>query len=151
MLYSDFGELYDVPTFQETINSTGAVVMGRHTFEMGEPDSYAGNYEFQVPIFVGTHNPPQKQPLETATLTFTFVTDGIESAIAQARNLAGNRDVQVVGGAGTIQPCLQAGLCDELHLDMVPVLLGEGLRLLENIDTDQVKLEKIRVEDTTPL
>jgi len=82
--------------------------------------------------------------------TFTFVSDGIECAIAQAKKATGTKDVQIVGDAGTIQQCLQAGLCDELHLDIVPVLLGEGLRLFENIDTAKVKLEKIRVEDTTP-
>ena len=150
-LYSDFREMHDVPSFQATINSTGAVVMGRRTFEMGEPDSYAGDYEFQVPIFVLTRSVPAKHPKETDTLKFTFVTDGVESAIAQAKQAAGNRDVQVVGGARTIQQCLNAGLCDELHIDIVSVLLGEGLKLFENIDTSKLELERVHVEPATPV
>ena len=148
-LYSDFGELHDVASFQETIRNTGAVVMGKRAFEMGEPDSYAGAYEFQVPIFVLTHAVPERHPLESGALTFTFVTDGIESAMAQAQRAAGAQDIQLVGGASAIQQCLNAGLCDELHIDVMPVLLGEGLRLFENIATDEVKLEKIGVEEAT--
>ena len=150
-LYSDFTEMHDVPSFQETINSTGAVVMGRHTFEMSEPDSYAVDYEFQVPILVLTHSVPTKHPKESDALTFTFVTDGVESAVSQARQAAGTKDVQVVGGASTIQQCLNAGLCDELHIDVIPVLLGEGLRLFENIDTKGLELEKVKVEAATPV
>ncbi len=149
-LYSDLSELHDVASFQKTINSTGAVVMGKHAFEMGDPDSYAVDYEFQVPIFVLTHTPPAKHHKETDTLKFTFVTDGIETAISQAKKAADNKDIQVIGGASTIQQCLNAGLCDEFHLDIVPVLLGKGLRLFENIDTDKIKLEKIKIEETTP-
>src|SRR5690606_35586321 len=118
-------------------------------FEMGEPDSYAVDYEFQVPIFVLTHAAPEKHPKETETLKFTFVSDGIERAIALAKAAAGQRDVQVIGGASTLRQCLNAGLCDELHLDIVPVLLGNGLRLFEAVDAEKVKFEKIGVEDTT--
>ena len=131
------------------IKNTGAVVMGKHAFEMGQPDSYAVDYEFQVPIFVLTHTPPKKHPKETDTLKFTFVTDGIESAILQAKKAAGNKDIQVIGGASTIQQCLNAGLCDELHVDIVPILLGKGLRLFENIHTDKIKFEKIKIEELT--
>lgn len=148
-LYSDFGEIHDVSSFQETINNTGAVVMGKHAFEMGDPDSYAVAYEFQVPIFVLSHNPPNKHPKETDTLKFTFVTDGIESAISQAKQAAGDKDIQLIGGASTFQQCLNAGLCDEIHVDVVPVLLGDGLKLFDNIDPDKIKLEKIRIEETT--
>lgn len=149
-LYTDFAELPDAPSFQAAIRNTGAVIMGRRTFEMGEPDAYAENYEFQVPIFVLTHTPPAVHPRENDALTFTFVTDGLASAISQAQKAAGDKEIQIVGGASTIQQALNAGLCDELHVDIIPILLGQGLRLLENIDLDKVKLEKLRSEDTTP-
>jgi dihydrofolate reductase len=81
--------------------------MGWQAYAMAEdPDSYAGNYEFQVPIFVLTHNVPSKRPKQTNTLTFTFVTDGIASAIRQAMAAAGAKDVTVIGGARSVQQCL---------------------------------------------
>lgn len=149
MFYSDFKELHDVPTFQEMIKNTGAVVMGRHVYEMADPFSWANDdYEFQTPIFVLTHTPPAKYPKGNGRLTFSFVTDGIESAISQAKKAASNKDIQVIG-ANTIQQCLNAGLCDELQIDIMPILLGKGLRLFENIDTDKIKLERIKTGETT--
>jgi dihydrofolate reductase len=142
-LYADFAAFTASERLQETIRATGAVVMGRRAFEMGAPDSYAGNYEFQVPIFVLTHHPPAKMPKQTEALTFTFVSDGIESAIAQAKAAAGAKDVQVIGGASTVQQCLNAGLADELHIDLMPLLLGDGLRFFENLDTDSIQLERM--------
>ena len=82
---------------EESIATTGAVVMGRRTYQMGEPDSYAQSYEFQVPIFVLTHTVPKPQPKQNARLRFTFVTDGVESAIAQAKKAAGEKNVTIVG------------------------------------------------------
>jgi dihydrofolate reductase len=148
-LYSDFTELHDVPSFQEMIKSTGAVIMGRHVYEMADPFSWANDdYEFQTPIFVLTHTPPEKYPKGNGRLRFIFVTDGIESAVSQAKQAAGEKDVQVLG-ANTIQQCLNAGLCDDLQIDIMPVLLGRGLRLFENIDTEKVTLERIKVEEAT--
>lgn len=148
-LYSDFSELHDAPTFQEMIKNTGAVVMGRHVYEMADPFSWANDeYEFQTPIFVLTHSPPAKYPEGNGRLSFTFVTDGVESAISQAKKAAGDKDVQVIG-ANTIQECLNAGLCDELQIDIMPVLLGCGVRLFENIDTDKIKLERTKIEEPT--
>jgi dihydrofolate reductase len=79
------------------VEQAGAVVIGRRTFEMSDPDAYVGNYEFQVPIFVVTHHPPARTPKQDERLTFTFVSDGIESAISLARIAAGDKLVQVVG------------------------------------------------------
>ncbi len=110
-----------------------------------DPDSYAGNYEFQVPIFVLTHTVPHRRPKETAQLTFTFVTDGIERAVQQAKAAAGPKDVTIIGGAMTAQQCLDAGLADELHIDIMPVLLGGGLRLFEALATEQIRLERMNV------
>lgn len=148
-LSPDFAELHNVPSFQEMIDNTGAVIMGRHTYEMADPFTWANaDYEFQTPIFVLTHTPPEKYPEGNGKLSFIFVTGGIESAVSQAKIAAGDKDVPVIG-ANTIQQCLNAGLCDELQIDITSVLLGNGLRLLENIDTDTIQLERIKVEETT--
>jgi dihydrofolate reductase len=112
-----------------------------------DPDWYVGNYEFQVPIFVLTHEPPHVVPKQDEHLTFTFVTDGIESAVAQASAAAGDKAVQVVGGVSVIQQLLRAGLVDELRLDVMPVLLGAGLRLFENAGLEHLKLEKIGLQE----
>jgi dihydrofolate reductase len=142
-LYSDFAELQGTAYMSDTIAATGAVLMGKKTFDMADPDSYVGAYEFQVPIFVLTHHPPQTPPKQDDRLTFTFVGDGVASAVAQATAAAGGKDVQVVGGASMIQQLLQAGLVDELHIDIMPVLLGAGKRLFENDDLDGVNLETL--------
>jgi dihydrofolate reductase len=149
-LYPDLVDLRKTPYMNEAIAETGAVLMGRKTFEMADPDSYVGSYEFQVPIFVLTHQPPPVPPKQDERLTFTFVSDGVESAIARAKTAAGDKAVQVVGGAGVIQQLLRAGLVDEFHVDVMPVLLGAGLRLLENIDPARVRLEKIDLQDLGP-
>lgn len=114
---------------------------------MGDPDSYVGEYEFQVPLFVVTHRPPEVAPRQDENLTFTFVTDGVASAVAQAKTAAGDRDVQVVGGVDVTNQILHAGLVDELHVDVMPVLLGAGLRLFDD-ESLAVELEKIDVQKT---
>jgi dihydrofolate reductase len=143
-LYPDLGELRNTEMLQEEIRTTGAVVMGRRSYDMGDPDSFADNYEYQVPIFVLTHHIPEKKPKETEALTVTFVTDGVESAVAQAKAAAGDKNVILIG-ASLNQQCINAGLCDELHIGIMPLLLGGGLRLFEHIDVARVTLEKIRV------
>jgi dihydrofolate reductase len=145
-LYFDLETLVQTEPMRESIHNTGAVVMGWNAFAMAEdPDLYAGNYEYQVPIFVLTHEVPKKQPKETGKLTFTFVTDGIESAIRQAKAAAGDKEIAVIGGASTAQQCLNAGLVDELHIDIMPVILSGGLRLFEDTGTDQIQLERLAV------
>src|SRR5918998_2448177 len=109
-LYADLADLQESPYLTATVAETGAVIMGRKTFEMGDPDSYLGAYEFQVPIFVLTHHPPDIPPKQDDRLTFTFVGNGIASAMAQARAAAGDKAVQVVGGGSVIQQLLRAGL-----------------------------------------
>jgi dihydrofolate reductase len=145
-LYADFAELRETPSMADTIAETGAVLMGRKTFEMGDPDSYVSAYEFQVPIFVLTHHPPRVPPKQDDRLTFTFVQGEVASAVAQARAAAGDKAVQVVGGANVIQQVLQAGLVDELHIDVMPLFLGDGLRLFERAALDRIDLETIGVE-----
>jgi dihydrofolate reductase len=143
-LYPDFEALRETEMLQEEIRMTGAVVMGRRSYEMAKGD--LTDYEYQVPIFVLTHHIPEKVAKgENDRLTFTFVTDGIEKAIEKARAAAGDKQVMVVGGAHTAQQCLRAGLVDEIHMGIVPVLFGEGLRFFEPEGNEQAKLERIRV------
>jgi len=140
------GSLSTSVVLEEAIATTGAVVMGRRTYEMGEPDSYADVYEFQVPIFVVTHAAPQHKPKQNDRLRFTFVTDGVENAIAQARKAAGEKNVVMVGGPTLAQRSLSLGLIDELELGIVPVLLGSGLRMFEQLDR-QIELERTRMSE----
>ena len=143
-LYPDLEALRRTEMLQEEIRTTGAVVMGRHAYDMGEGDFT--DYEYQVPIFVLTHHIPEKGAKgENDQLTLTFVTGGIESAIEKARTAAGDKDVMVIGGADTAQQCLRAGLVDEIHIGIVPVLFGEGLRFFEPLVNEQLELERTRV------
>lgn len=146
-LYPDLAALRGTAYMDAAIEETGAVLMGRRTFEMGEPDSYVGNYEFQVPIFVLTHKPPDIPPKQDEQLTFTFVTDGVGPAIAQATAAAGDKAVQVVGSISVAQELLAAGLVDELRMDIMPVLLGAGLRFFANTGLERVELEKIGMQE----
>lgn len=143
-LYADLQEIDYKEQFQDAIRMTGAVIMGRRSYEMGNGD-FTG-YEFQTPIFVVTHQPPEQVAKgENENLKFHFVTDGVERAVSQAKAAAGDKDVTVIGGAETIQQILNAGLGDELHIDIVPVLLGEGLRLFDHLRNAPVALEQIQV------
>jgi dihydrofolate reductase len=142
-LYPDLEELRNTEPLKESIKTTGAVVMGRRAFDMGDPDWYADNYEFQVPIFVLTNVHPQKMPRQTEKLSVTFVTDGIESAILKAKAAARDKDVTIIGGASIAQQCIKADILDEIHIDIMPLLLCSGLRLFENIGDQPIKLEKI--------
>lgn len=131
-LYPDYDELGDTAWMLESIARTGAVLMGRRTFEMGHPDSYVGSYEFQVPIVVLTSSPPEDQPKQDDRLSFAFVTEGgAPAAVARAKVAAQGRDVTVVGGPALIVELLELGLLDELSVDVMPVVLGKGLRLFD--------------------
>jgi len=146
-LYPDMDAMRQSEPVQEAIQSTGAVVMGRRTYEMGNGD-FTG-YEFQVPIFVVTHSPPQHRSRgENDKLTFTFVAEGIERAIEQAKMAAVDKDVTVVGGASVIQQCIAAGVADELHIDLRSVLLGDGLRPFERLDISPIALDQIGVSES---
>ena len=143
-LYPDFEAYRASELLQRAIRATGAVVMGRGTYDLGLGD--LNDYEFQVPIFVLTHHPPATPPPgQNDKLTITFVTDGIASALEQAKAAAGDKDVTVVGGANTAQQLLQAGLVDELDVDIVPRLLGQGLRFFEHLEELEIELALIEV------
>lgn len=147
-LYPDMDAMRESAVLQDLLRTTGAVIMGRRSYDMGQGD-YTG-YEFQVPIFVLTHEEPKNAARgENEHLKFHFVTDGIARAIERAKIAAGDRDVLLVGGADTVQQCLNAGLLDELLVDLVPVLLGAGLRLFEHLYTDQIALESMGVTESS--
>ncbi len=142
-LYSDFDDLQNAELMKESIRNTGAVVMGWRTFNMAKDlDSYAVDYEYQVPIFVVTHKLPLRHPKENDKLKIFFVTDGLEVAIARAKQAAQQLDVTVVGGAKIIQQCLAKKLANELQIDVMPILLGNGQRLFDGSVTPDLKLKK---------
>jgi dihydrofolate reductase len=140
------------PVMEEAVADTGAVVMGRNMFgpERGPwgDDPWKGWWgeepPFNVPVFVLTHH--EREPLEMeGGTTFHFVTEGIERAIELAREAAGEKDVAIAGGGEAIQEAMRAGLLDELVVNQVPMLLGDGTRLLDGLAEAGVKLERTRV------
>jgi len=133
----------DSEVFDESFRNIGAVVMGKRMFNHGEPQ-WGDNPPFHVPVFVLSHEARDRVVKQGGT-TFTFVRDGVASALAQARAAAGDRDVWVPGGAAAVQQFIAAGLLDEMQIHLVPVLLGDGVRLFDSIGAGPIELERIRV------
>lgn len=129
----------DNRVLEETFRRTGATILGKRMFDKGE-HSWPEEAPFHTPVFVltGQRRGPWVRPGGT---TFHFVNDGIESALRQAREAATPRDVRIGGGARTIQQFLDAGLVDEFHIALAPVLLGEGERLFRRIEPSRMRLE----------
>jgi dihydrofolate reductase len=136
----------DAEIVDEAFKNAGAVLIGRRMFDEAE-GPWGEEPPFHMPVFVVTRSGRETMIKQGGT-TFTFVTDGIESGLRQARAAAGDRDVSVAGGANTIQQLLKAGLLDELQIHIVPVLLGGGVRLLDQMGTAHIELEKSRVIDS---
>lgn len=124
---------------------TGAVVVGRYTYDLGEKH-WGDDPPFHLPVFIVTHRPEATVTKRGGT-TYTFVTDGIERAVARARETAGGRDVVVLGGAAIIQQCIRAGLLDELRLHLVHIPLGGGISLFGGLDPAGLALERTRLVD----
>jgi dihydrofolate reductase len=142
----------DSEVLQESIDSTGAVVMGRRMFSGGEgawePDPRADGWwgddpPFHVPVFVLTHHARETLVMEGGT-SFNFVTDGIGAALERARAAAGDKDVLLSGGASIVQQYLKAGLLDELQIHIAPVLLGDGTSLFDRLGIEPLGLEAAR-------
>jgi dihydrofolate reductase len=134
------------------VTSAGAYIMGRNMFGPGRgawDEEWKGWWgvepPYHAPVFVLTHHSREMLVMEGGT-TFTFVTDGIESALAQARSAAGDRDVAIAGGAATINQYLAAGLIDELRLHIAPAILGSGERLFAGVR--DIDLEHVRTRST---
>ena len=131
---------------RETFERTGASVMGKRMFDAGE-QMWPEEPPFHTPVFVVTHE--ERDPWERqGGTTFRFVNDGIESALDRAREAAGEQDVRIAGGGETIVQYLNAGLIDEFHVALSPVLFGSGVRLFEGVDAGRVALEPVRAEPT---
>jgi dihydrofolate reductase len=144
----------DDEVMAESQRNIGAEVMGRRKFgggggPWGDPawgdkpwEGWWGDEPpFHMPVFVLTHHP--REPLTKSDTTFTFVTDGIESALMQAKEAAGDKDVLIGGGANVVQQYLAAGLVDEFQVHVAPVFLGDGVRLFDNLPSE-IKLEPTR-------
>jgi dihydrofolate reductase len=125
---------------REAHTKMGAFVTGRRTFDI--TNGWGGSPPLGVPTFVVTHMIPQDWVYEESP--FTFVTDGVESAVEKAREVAGDKTV-AVGAASIAQQCIRAGLLDEIHVDLVPVLLGNGVRLFDHLGTEPIELESTSV------
>jgi dihydrofolate reductase len=137
------------PIAEEILGNIGATIMGRNMFGGGPgpwaDDTWKGwwgdNPPYHSPVFVLTHH--TREPLEMqGGTTFHFVTDGIESALEQARSAAGEKDVSLGGGADVTQQYLAAGLLDEIVVSIVPVFLGSGARLFDNLGDATPRLEQ---------
>jgi dihydrofolate reductase len=139
----------DDDVMRESVEKNGAVLMGRRMFSGGEgpweddpkADGWWGDDPpFHMPVFVLTHHERETVPKEGGT-TYTFVTEGIESALDQARAAAGDKDILIAGGADVAQQYLKAGFLDEIQLHIAPVLLGGGVRLFDGVGPEDAKLE----------
>jgi dihydrofolate reductase len=141
----------DSALVQESLDATGAVVMGRRMFSGGagpwEDDPNADGWwgddpPFRVAVFVLTQH-ARETAIKQGGTSFTFVTDGIKSALDQARAAAGTKDVLVAGGASVVQQYLEAGLLDELQIHLAPVLLGEGVRLFDRLAPAELEATRV--------
>jgi dihydrofolate reductase len=126
--------------FEHPAHSIGAIVSGRRMFDVA--GAWGGKHPLDVPIVVLTHTIPQEWAKEGSP--FTFVTEGLAQAIAKAQQIAGEKSVGV-GGADITRQCLKAGLLDEIQIDLVPVLLGSGVRLFEQLGIEPIELECTKV------
>jgi len=134
-------EAYEIEKFKPM----GAGIVGRRMFDLGLRP-WGENPTFHMPIFVLSHATRKPIPKQGGT-TYYFVTESIESALKQAEEAADGKDIMLLGGANVAQQFLKAGLLDEIHLHLVPILLGEGIRLFENIGTGPIKLEQISLAE----
>jgi dihydrofolate reductase len=142
----------DNDILEETLDASGAVVMGRRMFSGGDgpwegdpnADGWWGDEPpFRAPVFVLTHHAREPVQKEGGT-SYTFVTDGLESALDEARAAAGRKDVQIGGGASVVQQALNSALLDELNIHLVPALLGTGgVRLLEGLQPTELELTRV--------
>ena len=129
-----------VELLREVNERMGSFVTGRRTFDIA--NGWGGNPSLGVPTFVVTHSVPEEWIYEGSP--YTFVTDGVERAVELAKEVAGDRDV-AVGAASIAQQCIRAGLLDEVHANLAPVLLGGGIGLFEYLGTTPIDLESTRV------
>jgi dihydrofolate reductase len=128
---------------EEGFQTTGVIVMGRRSYDIGAAQDGFVDNPYQVPTFVLTHVVPEK--VAKGAEAFIFVTDGIDSLLNQAKAAAGDKNVVIGGGANIAQQFMKAGAIEEIQLHLVPVLLGEGFRLFEHIGPEHIELESTNV------
>lgn len=132
----------DAEVLAEVYARTGAIVIGKRMFDIGvEP--WGDPPPFHMPVFVLTHEPREPLPMKGGT-TYRFVHEGLGAALEQAKAAAGEKDVGIWGGASVAGQYLTAGLLGEFQIHLVPVLLGEGVRLFESLGTEPIELERTR-------
>jgi dihydrofolate reductase len=130
----------------EKSTSNGAVIIGKRMFDVGfEP--WGDPPPFGMPVFIVTHEKRDPLPMKGGT-TYTFVTKGIEAALELARAAAGDKDILIQGGADIIRQYLEAGLLDEMQIQLIPLLLGDGTRLFEGLDPEGIEFRKTGAIDT---
>ncbi len=132
----------DADVLDDLYARTGAILMGRRMFDVGE-EPWGDPPPFHMPVFVLTHKAREPLPRRGGT-TYVFVTDGIEAGLEQAKAAAGEKDVGIWGGAKIMRQYLKAGLLDEMQIHLVPVLLGDGVRLFEDLGPGRIELERTR-------
>lgn len=127
--------------FDELVDTTGAIVTGRRTYDV--VGGWGGEHPVADRVVVISHDVPSDVP--EGPTTFTFVTEGIGTAVEEAKAAAAEKNVYLMGGPSVAQECLRAGLVDRIMLHVIPVLLGEGIRLFDNLGADDIELEQTRV------
>jgi dihydrofolate reductase len=125
---------------RETVPTIGALITGRRTFDIAQ--AWGGRHPLDVPVVVMTHTVPREWAGKDSI--FTFVSDGVERAVARAQKIAGGKNVAICAASIT-QQCLKAGLLDEIYIDLAPVLLGGGVRWFDHLGDEPVKLERMGV------
>jgi dihydrofolate reductase len=133
----------DGKILEEVVSSSGAVIVGGRTYAIAIDDAWGGTSPFSMPAFVVTNQNPEK-----AIAGFTYVPDGITVALNKAKQVAGEKNIWLMGGANMAQSYLRAGLIDEIHIHIIPVLLCCGTLLFEQIGSSQIQLERIKIMES---
>ena len=131
---------------EELVKSLGAIIMGRRSYDLGDQQDGFVDNPYDAINVVLSHTVPKK-PAKGNT-KFIFVSDGLESALQKAKVASGDKDVAIGGGASIAQQFLKVGLVDEIQLHIIPIIIGDGIRLFGDLGDEQSKLEKLRVIDT---
>lgn len=142
-LFADPPDARDTAVAAEQRAAVGAVVLGRRTFDVGV--DIWGDVPYPVPCYVLTHR--ERAPLIMTSGTFTFITGGVLEAVRRAKAAAGDKTVQVMGGE-TVQQVVAAGVVDELHINLVPLLMGRGVRMFDQLPADHIDLVRTRIVDS---
>jgi len=134
----------DAKMIKEVMETSGAVITGRHTYDVAIDHAWGGESPFPIPAFVVSHSIPAK-----IIEGFTFVSGGIEETLKQARAIAKNKNIWIMGGANIICQFIKTGLVDELEIHLAHILLGKGTRLFDDALTNVIELERIRSIEST--